>query len=146
MVSLQIIADACRITFRSYYMTRVPEIPPKQLEALRKAGFDPLTRTPFHMVGQDLVLQELLRVLARHAQRDGPSPVSIIFAGPSGHGKSLLSRNIGELLRIPAHTVNMTNLRSQDEFMESRSLTQTHGVSALGDQDVVYCDLTAGPL
>ncbi|KAG9000115.1 hypothetical protein FRB93_012879 [Tulasnella sp. JGI-2019a] len=108
-----------------YYMTRMPELPPKQLEALRKAGFDPLTRTPFHMVGQDLVLQELLRVLARHAQRDSTTPVSIIFAGPSGHGKSLLSRNIGELLRIPAHTVNMTNLRSQEEFMESRSLTTT---------------------
>lgn len=116
---------------RSYYMTRIPELPPKQLEALRKAGFDPLTRTPFHMVGQDLVLQELLRVLARHAQQDSTTPVSIIFAGPSGHGKSLLSRNIGELLRIPAHTVNMTNLRSQEEFMESRSLTATQGVGSV---------------
>ncbi|KAG8878597.1 hypothetical protein FRB97_002379 [Tulasnella sp. 331] len=114
-----------------YYMTRIREIPPKQLEALRKAGFDPLTRTPFHMVGQDLVLQELLRVLARHAQRDSATPVSIIFAGPSGHGKSLLSRNIGELLRIPAHTVNMTNLRSQEEFMGSRSLTATQGDMSL---------------
>lgn len=110
-------------------MTRVPEIPPKQLEALQKAGFDPLTRMPFHMVGQDLVLQELLRVLARHAQRQLTTPVSIIFAGPSGHGKSLLSRNIGQLLRIPAHTVNMTNLRSQDELLQSRSLTSEHGVS-----------------
>ncbi|KAG8894449.1 hypothetical protein FRB99_001256 [Tulasnella sp. 403] len=105
-----------------YFMSRAAELPPKQLEALRNAGFDPLTRMPFRMVGQDLVLQELLRVLARHSQRGDTSPVSIIFAGPSGHGKSLLSRSIGELLRVPAHTVNMTNLRTQDELLQSRSL------------------------
>ncbi|KAG8927338.1 hypothetical protein FRC02_008299 [Tulasnella sp. 418] len=32
-----------------YYLTRKPDIPKGQLEALRKAGFDPLTRMPFHM-------------------------------------------------------------------------------------------------
>lgn len=48
-------------------------------------------------------------------------------AGPSGHGKSLLSRSIGELLRIPAHTVNMTNLKTQDELLQSRSLSSMTG-------------------
>ncbi|KAG8988392.1 hypothetical protein FRB90_002768 [Tulasnella sp. 427] len=110
-----------------YYLTRVTEMPEKQLDALRKAGFDPLARMPFRMIGQDLVLQELLRVLARHSARGSSSPVSIIFAGPSGHGKSFLSRSIGELLRIPAHTVNMTNLRTQDEFLQAQSLTSKNG-------------------
>ncbi|KAG8941256.1 hypothetical protein FRC04_004658 [Tulasnella sp. 424] len=114
-----------------YYLTRVTEMPEKQLDALRKAGFDPLARMPFKMIGQDLVLQELLRVLARHSARGGSTPVSIIFAGPSGHGKSFLSRSIGELLRIPAHTVNMTNLRTQDEFLQARSLTSKNGEVSL---------------
>ncbi|KAG8911700.1 hypothetical protein FRC00_005980, partial [Tulasnella sp. 408] len=114
-----------------YYLTRVTEMPEKQLDALRQAGFDPLARMPFRMIGQDLVLQELLRVLARHSARGSSSPVSIIFAGPSGHGKSFLSRSIGELLRIPAHTVNMTNLRTQDEFLQARSLTSKNGEISL---------------
>ncbi|KIO16319.1 hypothetical protein M407DRAFT_232615, partial [Tulasnella calospora MUT 4182] len=117
----------------SYYLTRVTEMPEKQLDALRQAGFDPLARMPFRMIGQDLVLQELLRVLARHSARGSSSPVSIIFAGPSGHGKSFLSRSIGELLRIPAHTVNMTNLRTQDEFLQARSLTSKNGVRPESD-------------
>ena len=69
------------IVFLRYYLSRAKEMPAKQLEALRNAGFDPLTRTPFILIGQDLVLQELLRVLARHSQRGNSSPVSIIFAG-----------------------------------------------------------------
>ncbi|KAG8907701.1 hypothetical protein FRC00_011646, partial [Tulasnella sp. 408] len=57
-----------------YYLTRVTEMPEKQLDALRQAGFDPLARMPFRMIGQDLVLQELLRVLARHSARGSSSP------------------------------------------------------------------------
>ena len=65
----------------SYYLTRTADIPPRQLEMLRTAGFDPLTRIPFHMIGQDMALNELLRVLANHSRQAVPSPVSVIFAG-----------------------------------------------------------------
>jgi ABC-type transporter Mla maintaining outer membrane lipid asymmetry ATPase subunit MlaF len=58
-------------------------------------------------------------------------PDQEILSGPSGHGKSLISRNIGQLLQIPAHTVNMTNLRSQEELLESRSLSAPSGVSVI---------------
>ncbi|KDQ15714.1 hypothetical protein BOTBODRAFT_108216 [Botryobasidium botryosum FD-172 SS1] len=116
-----------------YYLGRQLPVPIRQQELLKEAGFESLLRARFCIVGQDHALNELVRAIAIQCRQRKMKPLSIIFSGPSGHGKSLLASKVGNLLNVPAHTVNMTNLRTQEELLRARSLSTTEDDSTLED-------------
>ncbi|KAF9518501.1 hypothetical protein BS47DRAFT_1482562 [Hydnum rufescens UP504] len=106
-----------------YYLGRQGAPTQSQVEALQASRFDPLLRARFCLVGQDLALAELMRAVASHSRRkNDTASLSLVLAGPSGHGKSYLASRIGFLLEAPQYIVNMTNLRSQEDLMRAKSL------------------------
>jgi MoxR-like ATPase len=45
-----------------------------------------------------------------------PQPLVLLFAGPSGHGKTELARNLGRLLSLELHSVDCTNLSHETDL------------------------------
>jgi ATP-dependent Clp protease ATP-binding subunit ClpA len=40
-------------------------------------------------------------------------PVVFVFAGPSGHGKTEISQNLGSLLSLDFHSVDCTSIKNE---------------------------------
>jgi hypothetical protein len=114
-----------------YYLRRKIDLTPPQLKLLQDSSLDPLLRTRFCLIGQDLALDEFVRTVVGHCRRHSETPLSIIFAGPSGHGKSLLASKVAPLLGVSSHIVNMANLRNQEDLLQSRSVAQNADDSTL---------------
>jgi len=57
-----------------------------------------------------------------HSRQVSPSPLVVLCCGPSGHGKSFLARQLGDLLEVATHTVPMTQLRVPEDLWGSCSL------------------------
>ncbi|KZT34719.1 P-loop containing nucleoside triphosphate hydrolase protein [Sistotremastrum suecicum HHB10207 ss-3] len=96
--------------------------------------FAPLARLRFKLIGQTLVLDEFYRALSIQALRGDNVPLVVLFCGPSGHGKSLMSRQVGDLLGCPIRFVNMTTLSSTQDVWDARSQSPTTDViQSLGD-------------
>jgi hypothetical protein len=52
------------------------------VEALQEGHYDPLLRARFHIVGQDLVLDEMMRAAASHSRRKGGViSLALVLAG-----------------------------------------------------------------
>jgi MoxR-like ATPase len=43
-------------------------------------------------------------------------PLVLLFAGPSGHGKTELARNLGRLLSLDLYSVDCTNLSHESDL------------------------------
>lgn len=125
-----------------YYVARANAPSTRRTSQLiHRSFFRPLTRVRYDLIGQDCALEQLFRVLSMHSQQLSVAPIVVLlcgmpifgfvsvvtnvafFAGPSGHGKSLLARKFGSLLDVPTHTVNMTTLRSTHDLWQSYSMS-----------------------
>lgn len=75
-----------------YYLGREETATKKQVEALQEGHYEPLLRARFHLIGQDLALQEMMRAIASHSRRKSSvTSLALVLTGPSGHGKSHLA-------------------------------------------------------
>lgn len=75
-----------------YYLGREETATKKQVEALQEGHYEPLLRARFHLIGQDLALQEMMRAIASHSRRrSSVASLALVLTGPSGHGKSHLA-------------------------------------------------------
>jgi ATP-dependent Clp protease ATP-binding subunit ClpA len=68
------------------------------------------------LVGQtpacELLTDRFLADLAMPSKK----PLVLLFAGPSGHGKTELARNLGSLLSLELHNVDCTNLNHETDL------------------------------
>ncbi|TGJ73116.1 hypothetical protein EYR41_000234 [Orbilia oligospora] len=78
----------------------------------------PLFRARFDIVGQEFGLKKLLNhVLMMTEKPDrGVKPTVLLFAGPSGHGKTELAKQMERYLGVPFHSENMASVKREDEF------------------------------
>ncbi|KAF3126570.1 hypothetical protein TWF569_000380 [Orbilia oligospora] len=78
----------------------------------------PLFRARFDIVGQEFGLKKLLNhvlMLTEKPDRGG-KPTVLLFAGPSGHGKTELAKQMERYLGVPFHSENMASVKREDEF------------------------------
>ncbi len=65
-----------------YYLGRQDSSTQGQREALQASHYGPLLQARFHLIGQDLVLQEMTRAVASHSRRRKElAPLSLVLAG-----------------------------------------------------------------
>ena len=101
-----------------------------------------LRRARFELIGQDLAITELARCIRLHdmqlsflsEQESLIEPFAVIFAGPSGHGKTMLASKVGAYLNVPTYHVNMTAVRNLWTDRSSRRnavrITHVHATSS----------------
>ncbi|VBB73884.1 Putative protein of unknown function [Podospora comata] len=71
----------------------------------------------YFLVGQTQACQSLVEIFMAQLALGADRPIILLFAGPSGHGKTELAQNMGKPLSLDLQTVDCTNLRtSMDLF------------------------------
>ncbi|KAK6541470.1 hypothetical protein TWF694_007279 [Orbilia ellipsospora] len=83
----------------------------------------PLFRAHFDLVGQEYALKKLLNHILMLTEKSGQTskPAVFLFAGPSGHGKTELARQMERYLGLPFHSENMAAVKREDEFFGPHS-------------------------
>ncbi|KAI0196354.1 P-loop containing nucleoside triphosphate hydrolase protein [Astrocystis sublimbata] len=72
------------------------------------------------IIGQEMAVDSLKSMLLHHIGMASKEPVVLLFAGPSGHGKTELARRVGDLMSLELHTVDCTMFAREDELFGSK--------------------------
>jgi hypothetical protein len=107
-----------------YYLERAakakkPSI--RQRQVAMKKNAEGLLGIPYFLIGQtaaaNLLSQKLLSTLLVQSDR----PLVLVFAGPSGHGKTELARRLGHLLSLELEVVDCTIFSREIELFGPRA-------------------------
>ena len=72
------------------------------------------------LIGQTAAAKALLSTLIAHLTEPGKKPLVLVFAGPSGHGKTELARRLGTLLSLELEVVDCTIVNREMELFGPR--------------------------
>lgn len=70
----------------------------------------------YHIVGQLSAAQQIINDITCHLLSGFRKPLVLLFAGPSGHGKSELASRMGKLLALDIHHVDCTEMRRETDI------------------------------
>ncbi|KAK4161410.1 P-loop containing nucleoside triphosphate hydrolase protein [Cladorrhinum sp. PSN259] len=76
---------------------------------------------PYFLIGQRLACRLLVEKFINHLAMPSKGPLVLLFAGPSGHGKTELARRLGELLTLNLHNVDCTGLAHETDLFGPRA-------------------------
>ncbi|XXH03385.1 hypothetical protein Hte_009784 [Hypoxylon texense] len=109
------LALALDLTTR-YYLWRASHLEARTKRTLQIAeahGMTALLRLPYHIVGQEATVRLVVNTVYAHVAQDTAKPLVLAFAGLSGHGKTELATQMGELLSIPTKTIDCAQASDQ---------------------------------
>jgi len=99
--------------------TKKPSIRHRQIALRRNA--ESLLGIPYFLIGQTTAANLLLRKLLSHLMIPSKKPLVLVFAGPSGHGKTELARRLGYLLSLALEVVDCTIFNREMELFGPRN-------------------------
>lgn len=116
---------AARLNFRQRYYMHMASIlrthGPRAKQVTWYKDADNLLGVPYFLIGQTPAGQFLIKRLLRHLAKPSKSPLVMVFAGPSGHGKTELARRLGELISLEMEIVDCTNKSDEKEMFGARA-------------------------
>jgi hypothetical protein len=117
------LARTANITQR-YYLeraskTKKPSSRHKQVAKLRNA--EALLGIPYFLVGQTMATNRLFQKLLNYMMVPTKRPLVMVFAGPSGHGKTELARRLGHLMSLDLQIVDCTIYNREIELFGPRN-------------------------
>lgn len=86
--------------------TKKPSVRHRQIATRQNA--QALLGIPYFLIGQTLAANLLLQKLLSYLTIPSKRPLVLLFAGPSGHGKTEMARRLGHLLSLPLEVVDCT--------------------------------------
>jgi hypothetical protein len=89
---------------------------PRLIHAAAQLKITPLLGLPYKMVGQDIAVSQLFDELLGYLATRSLRPLVLFFAGPSGHGKSELSKLLGSLLALPWLSIDMSGVKRETDL------------------------------
>ena len=100
--------------------TPKPSVRQKQVAERNKA--EGLLGLPYFLIGQSLAANRLLQTCINHLadRKERQKPLVIVFAGPSGHGKTELARRLGYLMSLELEVVDCTIVNREMELFGGR--------------------------
>ncbi|RMJ14913.1 hypothetical protein CDV36_005445 [Fusarium kuroshium] len=116
------LAKATNLTQR-YYLEQAtklkkPSARKRQVAQLKKA--EGLLGVQYVFVGQSIATEVLTKTLLTHLLMGSERPLVLCFAGPSGHGKTELARQLGHLLSLDLEVVDCTTVSREMELFGPR--------------------------
>jgi hypothetical protein len=117
------LARTANITQR-YYLeraskTKKPSSRHKQVAKLRNA--EALLGIPYFLIGQTMATNRLFQKLLNYMMVPTKRPLVMVFAGPSGHGKTELARRLGHLMSLDLEIVDCTIYNREIELFGPRN-------------------------
>ena len=116
------LARTANLTQR-YYLeraakTKKPSIRQRQIAIHRNA--EALLGIPYFLIGQTMAANCLQQKLLSHIMVASNRPLVLVFAGPSGHGKTELARALGHLLSLELEVVDCTIVNRESDLFGPR--------------------------
>jgi dynein-related subfamily AAA family protein len=99
--------------------TKRPSARRRQVAKRRNA--DALLGLPYFLIGQSTASNFLLQEFLSHLVSPNKKPLVLVFAGPSGHGKTELARRLGHLLSLELEVVDCTIFNREMELFGPRN-------------------------
>lgn len=116
------LAKTANLTQR-YYLERAAKTKQPSIRhrfiALRRNA-EALLGIPYFLIGQNMAANRLLQKLLTHLVVASKRPLVLVFAGPSGHGKTELARRLGHLLSLDLEVVDCTIFSRESELFGPR--------------------------
>ena len=94
--------------------TKKPSV--RQTQVAKKRNAEPLLGIANFLIGQNTAAKMLLDKLLSHLTVPSRKPLVLVFAGPSGHGKTELARRLGSLLSLALEVVDCTIFNREIEL------------------------------
>ncbi|KXJ87555.1 P-loop containing nucleoside triphosphate hydrolase protein, partial [Microdochium bolleyi] len=86
----------------------------RQVAGLRSAL--PILGMQYFLIGQTIATKLLLEHLSTYLTRGTSEPLVLVFAGPSGHGKTELARQLGAMMSLPLEVVDCTKHNTVEQL------------------------------
>jgi ATP-dependent Clp protease ATP-binding subunit ClpA len=106
-----------------YYLEKAATLrkpTPREIDLAQRRNAEGLLGIPYFLIGQSLASHLLLRKLLSHILSPSKRPLVMVFAGPSGHGKTELARRLGHLLSLELEVVDCTAVSREIELFGPR--------------------------
>ena len=113
-----------------YFLAKAAEIGPPSVRTKQIAkahGMTALLQVPYYLVGQEFATSEVSERILHHIAFGEEQPILLVFAGPSGHGKTELALNMKELLSVEHIIVNCTEIRHETDLFGPKAPYEGHG-------------------
>jgi hypothetical protein len=118
----KLLTEAINITQR-YYLHRSSKLAkPTERQRWVAARHDSteLFAVPYFLIGQSAATDLLTRNFLHYMLRCHDQPLVLVFAGPSGHGKTELARRLGALLSLELHVCDCAIVSREIELFGPR--------------------------
>ncbi|UKZ66600.1 uncharacterized protein TrAtP1_007771 [Trichoderma atroviride] len=106
-----------------YFLEKSTKLEPpstKRRQIARLRECQGLLGIPYFLIGQTIATELLIQRLLIHMMLPAKSPLVLCFAGPSGHGKTELARQLGHLLSLDLEVVDCTTFTHEMELFGPR--------------------------
>ncbi|KAK4889331.1 hypothetical protein LTR27_011868 [Elasticomyces elasticus] len=116
------LARSCSLSQR-YYLDRAAKTKKstrRQQQVAQRTRAEPLLGIANCLIGQTNTAKALLDTLLAHITEPGKKPLVLVFAGPSGHGKTELARRLGHVLSLELNVVDCTIVNREMELFGPR--------------------------
>lgn len=94
----------------------------RQRQVAERYNAQGLLGLPYFLIGQSLATSKLLQTCINHLvnRTERRKPLVLVFAGPSGHGKTELARRLGYLMSLDLEVVDCTIVNREIELFGGR--------------------------
>ena len=102
-----------------YFCWKAASHPPPTIREMQVATAHellPLYEIQYHIIGQQPATNQVRDAIMSHYLFGFSNPLVLLFAGPSGHGKTELAKRMGQLLSLPLITVDCASMRHESDI------------------------------
>ncbi|KAL9608642.1 MAG: hypothetical protein Q9167_006543 [Letrouitia subvulpina] len=100
--------------------SRQRRLTPRGHQSFDEFGISPLKEISLHIVGQHQACEKAISRIRNHVYRHSKMPLVLLFAGPSGHGKTEFAKQIGLLLSAECLLIDCTHMRHMSDLLGPR--------------------------
>jgi hypothetical protein len=107
-----------------YYLDRAAKTKKpsrRQRQVAERMKAEPLLGISNFLIGQTAAAKSPLATLLAHIIEPAEKPLVLVFAGPSGHGKTELARRLGHILLLELEVVDCTIYNREIELFSPRA-------------------------
>ena len=102
-----------------YFLWKAEKLPkqfPREKQVAKANKTTALLTIPYYIIGQSRATKAAVVAIMSHILVKRSEPLILLFAGPSGHGKTELAMRMGELLSLSSLTVDCAEMKHETDF------------------------------